>query len=195
LEEIEKVLIQHDSIKDVAVMASEAEDDDKQLVAYYIPSAGKEAKPGDLRRFLEKKLPYYMCPAVFVKMRTFPSTPNGKIDRKAFPKPEANVGSGDSDYVAPRTNIEKQLTNIWEGLLKHSPIGVNDNFFYLGGHSILVVQLQVRVWQQMGIRVVIRDFLEAPTIASLARHIEAMSWATASALGASSAVEEETGTL
>src|SRR5439155_11839957 len=114
LEEVEHVLAQHESVKDVAVVMWEDQDGDKRLVAYYIPLAGKKPGTGDLRRLLEEKLPAYMCPSFFVELPTFPFTPNGKIDRKAFPKPDVSTLHVGSGHVAQQRQLESRLAAIWQ---------------------------------------------------------------------------------
>src|ERR1051326_328013 len=113
-----------------------------------------------------------MVPAAFVLLESLPLTPNGKIDRKALPVPEIDATEGNAKYVAPRTNVEERLTNIWESVLKHSPIGVHDNFFDLGGHSLLAATLVAKVEREFGRHLRLATLFRSPTVAELAALIE-----------------------
>jgi amino acid adenylation domain-containing protein len=172
LEEIEHVLAQHESVKDVAVVTWEDEDGDKRLVAYYIPPAGQKPGAGDLRRYLQGKLPDYMCPAFFVELQTFPFTPNRKIDRKALPKPDMSMLQAGSRHVAPQRQKETQLVAIWQDILKRQPIGLDDSFFDLGGHSLLAARLFMRIEQKLGVKLPLATLFHSPTIRTLADKIE-----------------------
>src|SRR5437660_10924624 len=113
-----------------------------------------------------------MVPAVFVMLEALPLTPNGKVDRAALPTPEGNMPGTEESYVAPRTEVEAQLTRIWEQLLNVERVSVEANFFDLGGHSLLATRLVSRVREMFRVKVSLQDLFAAPTIAELARHIE-----------------------
>jgi amino acid adenylation domain-containing protein len=174
LEEVEHVLAQHESVKDVAVVTWEDQDGDKRLVAYYIPREGKKAATADLRRHLQEKLPDYMCPSFFVELQTFPFTPNGKIDRKAFPQPDLSTLKVSSRHVAPQRQQETRLVAIWQELLKRQPIGLDDNFFELGGHSLLAARMFVQMEKKLGVKLPLAMLFQSPTIRKLADKIEEM---------------------
>jgi len=165
LGEIEAVLSQHSAVKEAVVTLYEA-DDNKRLVAYL---KVKSEKTGDLlftelKEWLKTRLPDYMVPSHFTVLDKLPLTPNGKIDRKALPAPELNFSEA---YEAPRNDIEQQLAQIWSSLLKLTNISIHDNFFSLGGDSILSIQIVARA-RQAGLHFTPRDLFEHQTIAELA---------------------------
>jgi len=130
-----------------------------------------------LRSFLLEKLPDYMVPGAFVMLSTLPLTPNGKVDRKSLPAPDINSLIQKADFVAPQTPTEELLASIWAKVLGVAHVGINDNFFELGGHSILATQLLSQVNDSCGVDLPLSKLFEAPTVASLAKYIEAISWA------------------
>ena len=145
---------------------------DRKLVAYVMP-ASADVQADELRKFLKEKLPAYMLPSAFVFTDAFPLTPNGKLDRKALPEPEAHSLEPKDLYVAPRTPTEEALATIWCDLLNLKQVGVHNNFFELGGHSLLATQLMSRVRNIFQIEIAVRSVFEAPTIADLAKYIDA----------------------
>jgi amino acid adenylation domain-containing protein len=170
LGEIETVLGQHPGIREAAVLVREDRPGDKRLVAYVVaagePVATATAVAGeDLRGFLSERLPAYMVPAAFVFLDAFPLTPNGKVDRRALPAPQAD----DSDFLPPRTRLELELAGIWEELLDLRPIGVRDNFFALGGHSLLAVRLLTRIEERYGRTLPLTELFRGGTIEELAQ--------------------------
>ncbi|HEV7517432.1 MAG TPA: alpha/beta fold hydrolase, partial [Thermoanaerobaculia bacterium] len=167
LGEIETVLAQHPGLKEAAVLVREDRPGDKRLVAYVVAageSAGKPIVAEELRAFLSERLPAYMVPAAFVALDAFPLTPNGKVDRRALPVPQAD----ESDFVPPRTRLELTLAGIWEELLDTRPIGVHDNFFALGGHSLLAVRLMARIEERCGRVLSLAELFRGGTIEGLA---------------------------
>jgi len=172
LGEIEKVLSQHEAVKDAVVVTQEDEDGNKRLVAYCIPVPGGRLRPGELAQFLQRKLPDYMVPSCFVEMEAFPLTPNGKIDRKAFPRPEGIALEAGPHFVEPEGSLELQLAEIWKKALKKPAIGANDNFFDLGGHSLLAAQVFAQMDRQMGVKLPLALLFQAPTIRQLAASIQ-----------------------
>jgi len=141
LGEIESTLNNHAAVNDAIVLAKETpENGDKRLVAYVVTGQAEgECDVEDLRQHLSQTLPEYMLPAAFVLLEQFPLTPNGKIDRKALPEPDAEAQQ--NIYVEPRTQTEKILCEVWQTVLNVEQVGINDNFFQLGGHSLLVMQV------------------------------------------------------
>lgn len=125
-----------------------------------------------LRSYLQEKLPEYMVPSAFVTLLALPLTPNGKVDRQALPAPGPSRSTLEAVYVAPRTPIEAQLSKIWAEVLGVESIGIYDNFFHLGGHSLLVTQLVFRVRETFQVELPLRSLFEMPTIADLAKNIE-----------------------
>lgn len=172
LEEIEHVLAQHESVKNVAVVTWEDQDGDKSLVAYYVPVTGKKLHDSDLRRELRGKLPDYMWPSFFVELETFPLTPNGKIDRKAFPKPDVSPVEACSNHSAPQSSTEARLAAIWHEILKRRQVGIDDSFFDLGGHSLLAARLFVQIERKLGVRLPLATLFQCPTVRTLAEKIE-----------------------
>ena len=132
--------------------------------------------PGALRRNLKKRLPQYMIPAAFVLMEKFPLTPNGKLDRKALPAFSHEVTQLSNDFVSPRTEIEKTLAGIWTDLLKVKSIGMHDDFFELGAHSLMAVRAVSRIREAFEVDLPLATLLEAPTIASLAKILGDKQW-------------------
>ena len=170
LGEIEAVLREHPAVRDVVVLAREDVPKDKRLVGYVV-SADSAPTTGELRRFLQRKLPDYMLPAMFVFMESFPLTPNGKIDRPALPAP-SGVGSENLPAInPPKNDLERQLVQIWENELAVRPISIRDNFFDLGGHSLLAVRVFARMEQVLGVRLPLAELFHTPTVEGLAEVI------------------------
>lgn len=167
--EIELELLGHPAVKEAVVVGRENMPRENTLAAYIVPTQ-QPAPPAtrELRGFLERKLPDYMIPSVFVFMESFPLTPNGKVDRRALPLPSQSYADRNSDYVAPAGDLERQLVQIWEDLLGVRPIGAQDNFFELGGHSLLAIEMMRRLEQSCGERLPLAALLEGPTIKHLA---------------------------
>ncbi|NEO97868.1 MAG: amino acid adenylation domain-containing protein [Symploca sp. SIO2E9] len=168
LSEIEVVLTQHPQVRDAIVMAREDQAGSKSLAAYVVPE-GKQPSSGELRSFLQDKLPDYMLPVSFTVLESLPLTPNGKVDRRALPQPDLSQQT--QEYIAPRTPTEEILTQIWSQILKVEKVGINDNFFELGGHSLLATQVVSRIRNSFQIELPLRELFAAPTIAQLAQSI------------------------
>ena len=166
LGEIEAVLNSHPQIQQAVSIATEDTSGNKGLVAYVVFD-DESATTKEIREFLRHKLPDYMIPGVFVSLDSLPLTPNGKVDRKALPIPEKNF-TRENEYVAPRTTIELQLTQIWSSVLNITSVGVQDNFFELGGHSLLAVRLMSLIQQQFQINLPLATLFQSPTIEQLA---------------------------
>ncbi|MBD2741476.1 non-ribosomal peptide synthetase [Coleofasciculus sp. FACHB-1120] len=168
LGEIEAVLSQHPSVRQSIVLLRE--NVGQRLVAYIVSNSAL-INDNDLRSFLKEKLPDYMVPSAFVMLKALPLTPNGKIDRSALPAPETIKPVADT-FVAPRNSVEEVLAGIWVQLLKLQKVGIYDNFFDLGGHSLLIPQLLAKVRETFQIELSLRDFFDALTIADLGKSIE-----------------------
>ncbi|MDF5714579.1 MAG: non-ribosomal peptide synthetase [Rhizonema sp. NSF051] len=147
LGEIEARLAQHPALQQNLVMAREDVPGDKRLVAYVV--ALEQVSPMALRSFLCNKLPEYMVPATFVFLDAMPLSPNGKINRFALPVPNSVRQEAENTFVAPRYELERRMTQIWEEVLDIQPIGVRDNFFDLGGHSLLAIRLFTEVEKKL----------------------------------------------
>lgn len=170
LGEIVNSLRAYDGVRDVAVIDREDGSGNKYLCAYVVLSG--ETQPPTLRKYLARYLPDYMIPSSFVTMESLPRTLSGKIDRRALPLPSEVMSAVLAEYIAPRTLVEEVLADIWSRVLKVERVGINDNFFDLGGHSMLAMQLLSRVRANLGIEVPLRKLFETPTVAGLAHSIE-----------------------
>ena len=145
------------------MLAREDRPGEKRLVAYVVGRRGREPDAGRLRDHLAAKLPEYMVPSAFVPLERLPLTANGKVDRRALPAPEmGDLQRG--EYVAPRTELERRLCEIWEELLGVERVGIEDNFFELGGHSLLATRVVSRVRSALGRELPLRALFEHPTI-------------------------------
>jgi amino acid adenylation domain-containing protein len=169
--EIEATIKEMDAVSNCVVILREDAPDVHQLSAYYVLKPGHHDAVHDFKGYIRSKLPDYMVPRHFVELQAIPLTPNGKIDVKALPKPEAD-GSLEQGYVAPRFSSEYFLAEIWSTVLGIPQVGIHDNFFDLGGHSLLAVQMISRISQALDIDVVLRDLFEHPTVAQLAAWID-----------------------
>jgi aryl carrier-like protein len=174
LGEIESTLAQHDAVRSCVVVAREDRPGDKRLVAYLVPEDGHTA--GDLRtelaRHAGRTLPDYMVPSAFVTLDGLPLTANGKLDRRALPAPGIDAYA-QRGYVAPSTATERALAAVWAELLgfDETRIGAEDNFFQLGGHSLLITVLVARL-KERGFDVPVRSVFSSPTLARLAAEID-----------------------
>jgi aryl carrier-like protein len=143
---------------------------DKRLVAYIVSRQQANLDLEELRNFARDKLPSYMVPSTIVRMETFPLTSSGKVDRRSLPVPERKRQM-DRSYVAPQGESERILATIWEELLQVDKVGVRDNFFDLGGHSLLLVKMVPKVATAFGRKVTIIDLFQRPTIKALAEFL------------------------
>lgn len=125
----------------------------------------------DLREFVKQKLPEYMAPAQFVFLDSIPLTQNGKVDRKALPAPSYGSVSTEAGSSAARTETERALSEIWTKLLKVEQIGIHDDFFDFGGHSLMAMRAVSQIEERFGVNLSLAEFLEAPTIAGLAEKL------------------------
>ncbi|WP_220028197.1 non-ribosomal peptide synthetase [Paenibacillus sp. S02] len=172
--EIESQLLRVEGVREAVVLVRSDANGQKALCAYYTPDTGAELAVNDLRSALAQELPGYMIPSYFVEMERLPLTPNGKINRKALPAPEGEAGSG-TEYVAPRNELETKLAAIWQevlGLAKE--IGVHDNFFDIGGHSLRATTLAGKVFKELNVNLPLRDVFRHSTIAAMAEAIARM---------------------
>ncbi len=170
LGEVEAALAAHPSVRECVVVAREEQQGDKRLVAYVVAREGQTLEETAMTGFLEKRLPEYMVPSIFVVLEELPLTSNGKVDRKALPAPIR--ARADEAHVAPRTTTELRLAALWEELLKVERVGVQDDFFELGGHSLLAAQVVARVHATFEVELAVIDLFEAPTLEKLAARID-----------------------
>jgi len=152
LGEIEAVLATHPAVRQAVVVPREASPGDARLVAYIVFAPGDELTASDVRRHLRRELPDYMIPAAVVALDALPLTPNGKIDRKALPDPYQTALSTTEEFVEPATAAERELADIWREILGVQRVGANDNFFEIGGHSLLALRVVSLTEKRMGWR-------------------------------------------
>jgi amino acid adenylation domain-containing protein len=172
LGEIETVLSKHEYLKKTVVTAREDKPGEKRLTAYIVPTKVNEISISKLREFLRKKLPDYMIPSGFVILEALPLTPNGKIDRKALPAPDLDL-MREHEFTEPRNENEKAIAEIWKEVLNIDKVSVHDNFFEVGGNSLLAVQLVSKLTEHFKKQkeLSVRSIFESSTIAELSRKI------------------------
>ena len=174
LGEVETILGLHPAVEKAVVLLREFTPGDKRLVAYLICRQQEPPSASQLREFLLKKLPEYMIPAAYVLTDALPLTPNGKLDRDALPAPDSARPSLEPSFIAPRTPVEETLAEIWKEVLGVNQIGINDNFFDLGGHSLLMIQIVSRISNLLRVELPLKDFFRLPTIAEQALAVTQM---------------------
>ncbi|HET9366280.1 MAG TPA: amino acid adenylation domain-containing protein, partial [Candidatus Angelobacter sp.] len=179
LAEITARLQEHPAVAEAVVVAREDTPGEKRLVAYYIMDASNDPlKPrlveglvSELHDWLEAKLPEYMVPALYVRMDRMPLTANGKLDRKSLPVPGADAYVAQA-YEAPQGETEMMLAEVWAELLKIKQVGRNDNFFALGGHSLIAARVATRIRQKLGVAIALGDMFAHPVLADLAHSLK-----------------------
>ena len=176
LGEIEAVLRQHPNVLNVVAIVREDNLKDKRLIPYIVPQVQAILTQRELRQFLKQKLPEYMIPSAFVILDQLPLTPNGKIDRRALTAPEQIRPEPEETFIAPRNELEQQLTEVWEAILGIKSIGVRDNFFDLGGHSLLAVKLFAQIEKTFRINLPLAAIFHSPTVEQLANIICSQGW-------------------
>jgi amino acid adenylation domain-containing protein len=168
LGEIEFHLNQHTEVRNSVVVVREDGPDLRRLVAYYIPRGELRPSVGDFRKHLAGTLPDYMIPGVYVSLPEFPLTPNAKIDRKALPRPEPREADATSEYMAPRDETETELARLWGTLLGRQRVSITDNFFDLGGDSLLAARLFTAIGKRLGKNLPLATLFTCPTIEGIA---------------------------
>ena len=161
-------------VESSVVIARDDGSGDMRLIAYVVPTADANLTQNSLQRYLKRYLPDYMVPAAFVRLQTLPIGPNGKVDRSVLPAPSAENAIGDDSRVGPATPVEERVVAILAELLGLEKVGVNDNFFFLGGHSLLGTQLIARARDSFGIELPLRTVFDSPTASQLSVEIERM---------------------
>jgi amino acid adenylation domain-containing protein len=170
LDEIVAAIDRHPMVQASAVIAREETPGDKRLVAYVVPKKETQLTDKVLREFLRVNLPEYMIPDLFCRLDVLPLTASGKIDRKALPPPSDLLS--DEQYVAPRTAVELRVAGLLAALLRLEKVGIEDNFFLLGGNSLLGAQVVARVRDTFGIELTLLSLFDHPTVSSLSAEIE-----------------------
>ena len=173
LGEIESVLAAHEMVREAAVVVRDDAGADRQLVGYIVWKAATEDSESlpatdSLREFLRSKLPDYMVPAVIVELDQMPLTPNGKLDRRALPKPQGSMRRQRVEFVAARNELETKIAAVWQNILQLEQAGIHDNFFDLGGHSLLLARLSMELGQALGRDISVVDLFRYPSIADFA---------------------------
>jgi hypothetical protein len=170
--EIVKVLDQYAGVETSTVVARERDGGEKSLVAYLVLAPGAKITATQMREHVSRQLPAYMVPASFVRVDALPVTENGKVNRGVLPPADATNCLVDDDYIAPRTLVEQRLAVILSQLLSVKAVGANDNFFFLGGHSLLGTQLLTRISQSFGVELSLLSLFDHPTLAGMSAEIE-----------------------
>ncbi|MGV2417857.1 MAG UNVERIFIED_CONTAM: amino acid adenylation domain-containing protein, partial [Paenibacillus polymyxa] len=184
--EVEAKLLSVGGVKEAVVVVREDQEGQKALCAYYTAEEGLTA--ADLKRAIASELPGYMIPSYFVELERLPLTPNGKIDRKALPAPEG--GAGGREYVAPRTELEAKLAAIWQDVLvREKAVGVTDNFFDLGGHSLRATTLVSKMHKELGVEFPLRDVFHYSTVEEMAAAMERLEIGSFTAIPAAESSE------
>ncbi|MBN1238421.1 MAG: amino acid adenylation domain-containing protein, partial [Gammaproteobacteria bacterium] len=173
LKEIESVLLGHEGVREAVVLCREDAPGHKRLVAYVVGAAGAQVGAAALKRHAESELPAYMVPGSFVVLERLPLNATGKVDRAALPTPEQAGQEEAERFLAPRSQTEQLLAGIFADVLGVERVGVDDDFFELGGHSLFAMQLVGKLKVALGVDVPIQTLLESPTVARLAREVDA----------------------
>jgi len=171
LGEIEAALARHPGIAQAVVRAVAYCDLEERLVAYFVPLSGPEPGAGELIRFLQKTLPEYMIPSAFVRMESLPRTVTGKVDFRALPLPGTHRPELTELFVPPANELEEKIAAVWRDVLHIDQIGVNDNFFDLGAHSLHAMQALGRLRDLLKLEIPVSNLFEAPTVSRLASAI------------------------
>jgi amino acid adenylation domain-containing protein len=172
LGEIEAVMAQHPEVAEVVVTARDDQSGDKRLVGYFVGKSGGKVSSGDLRDFLRDRLPDYMVPQHFVQLDALPLLENGKVNRKALPEPAGDRPDVASIFVSPRTDSEKVIAKAWQTVLGMGKVGVNDNFFDLGGTSLLLIRLLPHLNDAFHKELRVSQLIEYPTVGALADYLD-----------------------
>ncbi len=172
LGEVEAALARHPQVQDAVVVAREDATGEQALVAYLIARPGPAPTVADLRKTISTGLPDYMIPSAFVLLDEFPLTPNGKVDRNALPAPDAGRAAPAGVYVPPRNAIEEAVAVAFGEVLGRDRIGARDDFFDLGGHSLMAAQLLARLRDAFGVEIPLKELFEASNVAALAHRVE-----------------------
>jgi amino acid adenylation domain-containing protein len=174
LGEIETLILRHPAVSQVAVVVHVSATGQKQLVAYLLAEAGQSLESSELRQFLREQVPEYMVPSYFIVLEAFPLTSNGKLDRKALPAPEQTATWESQVYVAPQTQMEQQISEIWQDVLQLQQVSTQENFFDLGGHSLRMAQMHRQLQETFQLKIPLIDLFQYPTIQSLAIYLQQM---------------------
>lgn len=170
-------LVDHDAVSDAVVLLHVMANGDRALVAFYVTVDDQSVDPVELAASVRERLPAHMVPAHFVPIDSVPMTPNGKIDRAALPA-TIEEGADRVEGAAPRDTIERLLVGLWNEVLGRDDVGINDDFFAIGGYSLLATRLFARIEAATGERIPVSVLFQAPTVAMLAERIRTQGWQT-----------------
>ncbi|MFF8505649.1 amino acid adenylation domain-containing protein [Streptomyces anulatus] len=169
--EIEAVLERHESITAVVVTTRQDGNGEERLTAHYVPVPGRLLHPADLRSWCAEKLPSYLIPNWLVPLEALPLTTTGKVNLRALPAPEDFQPDMEADFTPPRNEVERFVADVWRDVLAVDRIGVEDNFFVRGGHSLMAARVLNQIEHQVGLRIGLRQFFEAPTVAAVSEQL------------------------
>jgi acyl carrier protein len=169
--EVERMLLGHSAIAAAVVAARSDHLEGKRLVAYYVCTDAPPPSSSTLRNFLAARLPSYMVPSAFVRLEALPRTPSGKVDRQALPEPNIEAPNADAPIAEGRTPVENKLVKIWIDVLGIDSVGIDQNFFDVGGHSLHAMSIISRANEVFKIEIPLREFFELPTVAHMAAMI------------------------
>ena len=164
-------MLEHPGVKDVAAIGRPVAAGDTQLVAYFVPATRQAPNVTELRRHMKERLPDYMIPAAFMKLAAIPCTPNGKLDYAALPDPDGLRPELAAAYMAPETELERAIALAWQEILGLDKVGVHDNFFDLGGTSLLLAQLHERLQAELRKQFPFVEMFNHPTVNALLRYL------------------------
>jgi aspartate racemase len=171
LGELETILALHPAVRETVVLARENGAGDKHLVAYLVPHPGLAPAAAELRSFVRDKVPEYMMPSAFVLLEAMPLTPNGKVDRQVLLRLEGRPLESTAPYVKPQSQVERTIAALWQDLLHVDKVGLSDNFFDLGGHSLLGTQLVAQLRNTFHVEFPLHSLFAEPTVAGIANII------------------------
>jgi amino acid adenylation domain-containing protein len=169
--EVELALERHPGVADAVVLARHESGQGYRLGAYFIADGEPPPSAGELREFLQREIPDYMIPSAFIAVAAFPLTANGKVDPEALQTQEAGRSAPAVEYLAPETEMERVLAAVWKDVLRVERVGLYDNFFDLGGHSLLMVQVFSRIKAQLDTELLMVELFEFPTVSSMAKRL------------------------
>jgi len=174
--EVVEIIQTHPAVQQAAVVVGQERvglENEQRLIAYIVPRAGEMVNAFDLKRHMRQKLPEAMVPGAVVELRELPLTPSGKVDRKRLPKVESIRSADVENRRPPRTEAERYIAEVWREVLQIADFGVDDNFFDLGGHSLLVASIHSRLAARFNDReITVVDLFTYPTVATLAQFLE-----------------------
>jgi amino acid adenylation domain-containing protein len=169
--EVERMLLEHSAIAAAVLAARSDHRGGKRLVAYYVCTDAPPPSSSTLRNFLAARLPGYMLPSAFVHLQALPRTPSGKVDQQALPEPDIETPNADASIAQGRTPVEKKLVKIWTDVLGIDAVGIDQNFFDVGGHSLHAMSMISRATEIFKVEISLREFFELPTVAHMAEMI------------------------